>query len=340
MAESSASIAVMTYNILVGGRDLGMDHGRLERIAAVMAAARPDIVGVVEANDPAAFRALAAEMDMESVMGLARTGSHVGVMSRWPILAWHQHDDPSLRKPFLEAEIAIPGEPQPWHIFVGHLTADFAAGAASERRRLAEARILLAAMAECRRLGQPHLAMGDFNSLAPGEPFDAVRLITRIIEIDAMSQAQGVPQDGMPHLQHITPGPLRKLTPLIKRIPTMPWLAGLVAFAAHLYLPRLVYPAIAAAGYVECLRQSIGDPRAIPPTCPLPSPAGRIDYLWASPDLAQRLRGCAVLTDEPGQPVLTASDHAPVLARFTPILVAPEATGRSVETSRIMAVEE
>lgn len=321
--------AVMTYNILVGGKDMGLVTGRLGLIAQVIEACRPDIVGIQEANDPDALQRLADQVGMIPIVGTARSGFHVGLLSRWPVREWRLHPAPGhpaqaiFQKALLEATIDLPGEPEPWHIFVAHLTADFHKGWWAERRRVAEIASIIEVMAEVRAQGLPHLLMGDFNSLAPGERFNLVRLIARVVELDDIRLREQRALPGQPHLGYLVPRPLRPLLPAIRRIPTTPWLAGAVNFAANLAFPRFVYPTLKRAGYVECLRQAIGDPRAIPPTCPLPLPAGRIDYIWASPDIAARLRGCEVVADAPDRPVLLASDHAPILARFAPVIAPP-----------------
>src|SRR5579883_1983508 len=178
--QPSNSFTVMTYNILVGGKD-----GRMPAIEAVIRHHAPDVVGLQEANDPSAVRELAERLGMEHIIGYARSGYHVALLSRWPIRAWAQHGCPVFQKGLVEAVIDLPGEPQPWHIFVCHLTADFFRGHRSERQRVAEMRAIIDGMADARKNGVPHLLMGDFNTLTPGEPFQPVRLLARVIELDA-----------------------------------------------------------------------------------------------------------------------------------------------------------
>lgn len=308
--NTNASLTIMTYNILVGGSD-----GRINAIEAVIRQQTPDVVGLQEVNDPAACRALAARLGMQCVIGYAATGYHVALLSRWPIRAWAQHGRPVFQKGLIEAVIDLPGEAQPWHIFVAHLTADFFRGHAAERQRVAEIRTVIDCMAEARARGVPHLLMGDFNTLAPGEPFNATGLLARVIELDSERARTHNDLQGHPHLTYVVPPALHPLLPLIRRIPSTPALAWLFQIAAHLYLPRWTVPQLWHAGYVDCVRAAY-DAAAVPPTCPLPQPAGRIDYLWAQPALAERLRACEVIEDSPGCPVNMASDHRPVVARF------------------------
>ena len=50
-------------------------------------------------------------------------------------------------------------------------------------------------------------------------------------------------------------------------------------------------------------------PKARGFTCPAASPAGRIDFIFASPEMATHLETCYVLTDGEGMPGSAASDH-------------------------------
>lgn len=331
MPPTNQTFAIMTYNILVGGKE------RLPAIEAVIRHHAPDVVGVQEANDPALIRELAARLGMECVVGYARTGYHVALLSRWPIRAWVQHGRPVFQKGLLEAVIDLPGEPQPWHCFVAHLTAEFYRVPASERQRLREMQTMIACMADARAQNVPHLLMGDFNTLAPGEPFNAVSLLERVIELDAERARTQAQLPGQPHLKYIVPPALHPFIPLIRRIPETPWLARICNGAAQHVFPRWTIPALHQAGYVDCLRMHYAS-QDVPPTCPLPRPTGRIDYIWAHPTLAARLVGCAVVEDTPDCPVNAASDHRPVLAHFTRIPAAPEAaTSDATDLAAVLA---
>jgi len=323
--QPSTSFAIMTYNILVGGRD-----GRIHATERVIRELMPDIVGVQEANDPDALRAMADRLGMHAVVGYSSGGYPVALLSRWPIRAWVNHGRPIFQKGLIEVVIDLPGEAQPWHIFVCHLTADFYKGYGAERRRAAEIRAILDCMALAQRLGRPHLLMGDFNALAPGETFDASGLLAGVIELDRERERNNDALLGQPHLGYIIPPMLHPLLPLVRQIPRSRALSALFDRAVNWYLPRLAVPLLLRAGYVDCLRAT-HDLRDITPTCPLPTPAGRIDYLWADPSLTERLQRADVILDGPGLPVNLASDHRPVLAQFaripaspTPILVEEE----------------
>ncbi len=324
---SANGITIMTYNILVGGND-----GRMPAIEAVIRECDPDIVGVQEANDIAACHALADRLGMACVTGYAAGGYHVALLSRWPIRSWTNYSRPWFQKTLIEAVIDIPGEPLPWHVFVGHATAAFGQAYAAERRRARETRTFIECMALARAQGHPHVLLGDFNALAPRERLDVAELIARVTELDDLRQQIG-PIEGQPHLRFIVPPPLHPLIPLIRRIPEVPWLAEAVTRAANLLIPRWSIATLLRAGYVDCLRVDHA-PRDIPPTCPLPRPAGRIDYIWADPAVAaQRLTGSAVVTSDATCPVDQASDHRPVLATFA--RVAPAAQPATPDIVRI-----
>jgi endonuclease/exonuclease/phosphatase family metal-dependent hydrolase len=329
--QPTTPFAIMTYNILIGGKD-----GRIHATERVIRELAPDVVGVQEANDPDVIRAMADRLGMHVVVGYSTGGYHVALLSRWPIRTWVNHGRPVFQKGLIEAVIDLPGEAQPWHIFVGHLTADFYKGYGAERRRTAEIRAILDCMETARRLGRPHLLMGDFNTLAPGETFDASGLVARVIELDRERTRTNEALPGQPHLGYIIPPPLHPLLPLVRQIPKSRLLSGIFDRAVNWYLPRIAVTKLLRAGYTDCLRATHAL-RDIPPTCPLPAPSGRIDYLWADPSLTERLMGAQVIMDGPGLPVNLASDHRPVLAQFTRV-AAPVSAPAVAEDEDLMAV--
>lgn len=80
-----------------------------------------------------------------------------------------------------------------------------------------------------------------------------------------------------------------------------------VAYAA----PRLALVPVLAAGYLDCYRAL--HPASPGYTCKTEGPSVRIDYLFASPPLASRLRACDIIT---APPAAIASDHFPIWAEF------------------------
>jgi len=76
-------------------------------------------------------------------------------------------------------------------------------------------------------------------------------------------------------------------------------------------MPREVIPLLLNAGYIDCYRRI----RPIVPgyTYKLPEPSMRIDYVFASIEMALHLHRCAVVSNEEA---LIASDHLPIIAEF------------------------
>lgn len=75
---------------------------------------------------------------------------------------------------------------------------------------------------------------------------------------------------------------------------------------------RLVIPLLLEAGYTDCYRALHGQTPGY--TYKLPAPSLRLDYIFASPELAGQLARCDVVT---GADALIASDHFPVCAEFS-----------------------
>jgi exodeoxyribonuclease-3 len=156
-------LRLLSYNIRYGGA------GAEAALAAVIQSTAPDLVVLQEATRPDVVARLAAETGMTH--SGSRAGQSLGFLSRVPVTAsWHR---PRVsRHAFLE--IALTGTP--WRVFGVHLSAVHAAW--TERRRIYELRALLAAIG--REQPGPHVLVGDFNTLAPGEMFDFRKLPARL----------------------------------------------------------------------------------------------------------------------------------------------------------------
>jgi endonuclease/exonuclease/phosphatase family metal-dependent hydrolase len=156
-------VRLLTYNILKGG------VGRAEAIAEVIAAARPDVVALQEATDPATVQCI-AELAGFPFWGSRRSHS-TGFLSRIPVLDHGWRHPPRTRHALLEVALAG-GHPR---LFVLHLRAWFSNW--SERRRAQELRGLLDGIRDQlereRHAFAFHLLAGDFNALAPAERFDS-----------------------------------------------------------------------------------------------------------------------------------------------------------------------
>jgi exodeoxyribonuclease-3 len=155
---------LLTYNIWLGG------EGRAERIARVIAAAKPDLVLLQEATRPAIVEAIAVASGMGEWRAYEQQS--LGYLSRLPVshAAWH--------KPRFShhAFVEIVPAGQPCRVFGVHLSAVHSAW--TERRRLFELRALLRTVQQHEQ--GFHLLAGDFNTLAPGATLDRSKLPLRL----------------------------------------------------------------------------------------------------------------------------------------------------------------
>ena len=158
------TLRILSYNIRRGGA------GREEPLAAVIRSVNPDIVVLEEATRPDVVERLARETGMDEWS--ARAGKSLAFMSRHPVATFAARQPVISRHAFLEIVPSTAG----WRVFGVHLSAVHAAW--TERRRLFELRALLRAVAASGK--GPHVLIGDFNTVAPGEIFDPRRLPRRL----------------------------------------------------------------------------------------------------------------------------------------------------------------
>jgi exodeoxyribonuclease III len=158
------TIRIVSYNIRAGG------GARARAIAAVIAGAAPDVAILQEATDPGVVEQVAAASGM-AAWG-ARRGQSLGFVSRHPPGHVEWHWPRSSRHAFLELVPAATS----LRVFGVHLAAIHAAW--TERRRVREVAALLAAIEAAR--ATPHVLVGDFNSLPPGDRLDVDRLPGRL----------------------------------------------------------------------------------------------------------------------------------------------------------------
>jgi exodeoxyribonuclease-3 len=155
-------VRLLTYNIREGGA------GRAEPLAAVIEASEADVVALQEARDPAVVERIAR------LAGYTQCGSlrahSTGFLSRVPVVAHAWRRPPRTRHALLEVSLG-----QGWpRLFVVHLRAWFSNW--TEQQRVRELHGLLRGIRE--QLAREdnafafHVLAGDFNALAPGEPFD------------------------------------------------------------------------------------------------------------------------------------------------------------------------
>ena len=301
---------VLTYNILVGGTR------RIDQIAQMIRPAHPDVVGLVEATNPRVVAELAERLGMDyrvSGQGRNATDWQVALLSRLPITHVQVYSRPGrLSKPVLEVGVQEE-DGRVLTIFVTHLAASFARSVrGGDSIRRGEIREILHIMKAKR--GTPHLLLGDFNSLAPGDTLKASRLLRYLADMDELRRAKPHESVGHPHLDFVVPPSLRFLEPLLRVIARNALLSALFDGAGSLYVARGTIRLLLRGGYVDSFRRLNG--RAAGFTCPAKAPAGRIDYIFASAEIAGRLSSCYVVTEGNGLTGDEASDHLPVLAEF------------------------
>lgn len=130
----------------------------------------------------------------------------------------------------------------------------------------------------------------------------------RAHEVAALLEIAGAAR-GIPHL---LVGDFNAIAPADVFAPEGPVSAATAEWAPFAYAaPRLAIPPLLAAGYTDCYRMLHPDRRGY--TCKTEGPSVRIDYVFASPEMAPRLRACDVVTAPPAR---DASDHFPVVAQF------------------------
>jgi exodeoxyribonuclease-3 len=155
---------ILSYNIRRGGA------GREHSIAAVIRGVAPDIVVLEEATRPDVVEQLAHLTRMQQWS--ARAGKSLAFLSREPVAFFAAHRPAISRHAFLEIVPATTS----WRVFGVHLSAVHAAW--TERRRQLELRALLHAVAAHEK--GPHVLIGDFNTVAPGDIFDVTKLPRRL----------------------------------------------------------------------------------------------------------------------------------------------------------------
>lgn len=327
-----APVRVATYNILWGGaRRERLIHDVLERIDA-------DVVALQEVCDVDMVRTLARRLHMDVMLGEPSdpTSFHVAILSRLPVRSWRnrRHEGRMLRS-HLHCEVETGGSAIPvFGVHCVHLAARFGERAKGEARRMRELTAVLGGIDAAPAL--PHLLIGDFNSLSPGDNVAATAFFRRY---NALRRAGlVVEREG----GYIGPTPRREgdddselderwraagVDPRLDvGVPYLPRMVGRVTNGLPVsdaldrvlsrFIERWTTERIASRGYVDCYRRK--HPRAHGYTCATWLPAARVDYVFATPDLAEQLVHCDVVgTRGHADPdVAVASDHFPVVADF------------------------
>ena len=300
---------ILTYNILAGGKQ------RVGQLTKIISSIQPDIVGLVEAYNPYKVQEIAQQLGMQYRMSGSYTQSYswqTAILSRLPILETysHNHSD-SLTQPVFE--VCIEEEDgSKLTVFLAHLSAAFYRSRGGESQRYREVQEILRILASKR--GTPHLLMGDFNSIAPGDRLKASALLRYLLIMDQQYRSNPHVDLGYPNLDSVVPESLRFLYPVLQTITRSKVLCALVDRTGSFYTSRRSISLLRKAGYIDCFR--LKNPKDPGFTCPTGSLAGRIDYIFASPELAERLSASYVVTGGNGLRGDEASDHLPVVAEF------------------------
>lgn len=317
---------IVSYNILAGGYNLRENGAkRTHELVNIIRSAHPDIVGIAEATNaqvaekPMVIEEIAQQLGMQLILGGDPHDYEyqVACMTRLPVVASRIHRIKGaghFSRTVLEVCVE---EANGEHLtmFVTHLSAAFSHGWAGTHIREREVRDLLRITRPHREQGLPHVIVGDFNSLAPGDSFKASFLLRYVVHMDQRNRNKAYISDGNPHLNFVVPPRLRFLNPLLRIIPQHKLLSALFDIAASLYAPRGPIVMLQNAGYNDCYRQSNHHSWGF--TCPAAAPAGRIDFIFANTPLAQRLESChEILLGEHGVKGDQASDHLAVAATF------------------------
>jgi endonuclease/exonuclease/phosphatase family metal-dependent hydrolase len=325
---------VATYNILLGGeRRRELIHTVLERIDA-------DVVALQEVREVERIRELARDLGMEMLVGVPSDPDsvmHTAILTRLPVRTWRnrRHHGRMLRS-HLHCEIETGGSELP---VVGvhclHLAARFGERNKGEARRIREIGAVLTDIAHETAL--PHMLIGDFNALAPGDDILATEFFRRmndlrrsgLLVVGSNGTLEPLPLEHEGGASEVADRWRRAgVDPrLIGGIPVLPRLVGPltagipVSRSMDRMLGRLIerwtVERLLKEGYVDCYRQV--HPRARGLTCATWQLSARVDYVFATDDLAEHLLGADVVGGRtwPDTDAAVASDHYPVVAEFS-----------------------
>jgi exodeoxyribonuclease III len=147
-------LKLMSWNIQEGG------DGRLDAIAALIRAHKPDCVALLEVDSLRNAEALASELRMALTYGDANCPSAVAWLTAEPPVKAENHRLPQLAKTLLEIELEWDGTPL--RLFATHL------GSRWDIQQPADEVVTI-----LRVLGQGggdrHVLVGDLNALRPGD---------------------------------------------------------------------------------------------------------------------------------------------------------------------------
>ncbi len=165
---------IVSYNILDGG------IGRADPIAEVLLAQRADVIGLVEAEDPAILDRIAWRLGFDCIAAEGRKGRTAALLARGRILESINHTarlsalKTRSRPPRSLLEVTVEVDGREMVLGLVHTTAK--ASERRERKREQELATVLEVFADRRTAGVPHVLMGDFNATSPIQALDPARL--------------------------------------------------------------------------------------------------------------------------------------------------------------------
>src|SRR6266699_6860474 len=149
------SLKLMSWNIQEGG------DARLDAIAALIGAQKPDCVALLEVDRLGNAEALASELRMALTYGEANCPSAVAWLTTQPPVKAENHRLPQLAKTLLEIELEWNGAPL--RLFATHL------GSRWNIQQPADEVVTILQVLERSGVDR-HVLAGDMNALRPGDP--------------------------------------------------------------------------------------------------------------------------------------------------------------------------
>jgi endonuclease/exonuclease/phosphatase family metal-dependent hydrolase len=331
-AATSNRLRVVTYNILVGGRR------REELVHDVLRRTKADVIALQEVAELPLLHQIAESLGMHAMVGeTSEPGSFMrtAILSTRPVRSWGNERHPGrMLRGHLHCEIDTGSPAVPvLGVHCVHLAARFGERANGELRRMREVTAILADIERLPR--HEHLLLGDFNSLSPGDGLEATKFFRKYNDMRRAGLIVNGPDGYLVRRTLEDRGDPSALDPWLALgidprlevgIPSLPRVvsrltAGVpVSASIDRFLGRLLERRTAErlheAGYVDVYRRL--HPRARGYTCATWLPAARVDYVFATPELAS----CVVASDViggrswPDPDAAVASDHFPVIADF------------------------
>ncbi len=150
-------LRILTYNLYFGGTD------RVDAIHSVLSSIDADVIALTEADDRSVIDELADRLMMHFVWEHGSGDRHIATMSRLPIITSNIYRTPPLTQAVLETKVAVRNQALTFYNahFLPYLLLPF------EVRRWQAVGKLLNIIRS--RPNEPHVILGDLNSIAPGD---------------------------------------------------------------------------------------------------------------------------------------------------------------------------